>query len=79
MTGQETVTTKAGKFDTIVYETKFSSRNTKDPTRSSDISARTWYSTDINHWVKRSIVVRQGGQVFQNEMVELTEYGRKKQ
>jgi len=77
VTGQETITAKAGKFDTIVYETNFSSRNTKDPARSSDISSRTWYSTDINHWVKRSIVVRQGGQVFQNEVIELTGYGRK--
>jgi hypothetical protein len=77
--GQESVTTKAGTFQCFVIETNYVARNTKDPTRASQISARTWFSPDVNHWVKRNIVMRQDGHVFQNNMLELTEYGHKKQ
>jgi hypothetical protein len=79
VTGQETITTKAGKFDTAVFETKYLSRDTKDPTRSTDITNRTWYNTDINHWVKRTLVVRKSGHLVLNEVTELTEYGRRQQ
>ncbi len=78
VTGLETITTKAGKFDTVVFETKYLSRDTKDPTRSTDITARTWYSSDINHWVKRTLLVRQNDHIVVNERIELAEYGRKK-
>lgn len=77
-TGQEAIATKAGKFDTTVFETKYVSRDTKDPTRSTDITNRTWYNADINHWVRRSLVVRQDGHIVVNEIIELAEYGRKK-
>ena len=75
VTGQEVVTTKAGTFDTAVIETNFSMQNTKDPSRKSETSIRTWFSTDINHWVKRNTTVRENGRLFQNTTIELTEYG----
>ena len=77
MTGQELITTKAGKFETAIIETNFSMQNTKDPSRKSETSIRTWYSTDIDHWVKRNTMVRENGRLFQNVTIELTEYGRK--
>lgn len=78
VTGQEIVTTKAGKFDTTIFETNYSTRNPAEPTRKSETLIRTWYSTDINHWVRRNTVVRQNGLVYENEMIELIDYGRKK-
>jgi hypothetical protein len=77
VTGQEFVTTKAGKFDTSIIETTFSMQSTKDPSRKSDTTIRTWFSTDIDHWVKRNTTVRENGRLFQNITIELTEYGRK--
>jgi hypothetical protein len=77
VTGQEAVTTKAGKFDTSIIETNFSMQSTKDPSRKSETSIRTWFSTDIDHWVKRNTTVRENGRLFQNITVELTQYGRK--
>ena len=77
VTGQEIVTTKAGKFDTAIIETNFSMQSMKDPTRKSETTIRTWFSTDIDHWVKRNTIVRENGRLFQNTTIELTEYGRK--
>jgi hypothetical protein len=77
VTGRESVTTKAGKFDTTLVETSFVMRNNAELTRTSETIIRTWYNDEINHWVKRNTVVRQNGLVFQNETVELVEYGRK--
>jgi hypothetical protein len=77
VTGQEKITTKAGTFDTLVIETKVVIRNASAPARTEEVSSRTWFSPDVNRWVKRSIVTRQDGHVFMNETLELTEYGRK--
>jgi len=77
VTGQELITTQAGKFETAIIETIFSMQSTKDPSRKSETSIRTWYSTDIDHWVKRNTIVRENGRLFQNVTIELTEYGRK--
>jgi len=78
VTGQESVSTKAGKFDVFVIETKYTTQNTNDPTRKTDATAVTWYSPALDHWVKRSNVFRVNGHVLQNYVVELTSYGRKK-
>lgn len=78
VTGQEKITTKAGTFDTFVVETNMVIKNIVDPTRSEDVVTRIWYNSDINHWVKRSFVLRQNGHLFQSETMELTAYGRKK-
>jgi hypothetical protein len=77
VTGMEAITTKAGAFEAFVVQTDYSARNVKDPTRSSEVSLRTWFSPAVNHWIKRNTVLRQEGRVFQNETIELTAYGRK--
>ncbi|MDR3468102.1 MAG: hypothetical protein P4M07_19385 [Xanthobacteraceae bacterium] len=77
--GEERVTTKAGVFNTYVIETNFSAKNTKDPTRTNEVTLRTWYSNDIGRWVKRNSIVRQSGHVFTNQTFELTEFSHKKQ
>ena len=77
VTGQEVITTKAGTFDTIIIETNLSMQSANDPSRKSETSIRTWFSNDIDHWVKRHTTVRENGRLFQNVVVELIEYGRK--
>jgi hypothetical protein len=75
--GQETVTTRAGTFDTFKIETTITRRPTNDPTRKMEIIWQTWYAPAIDHWVKRSFVARSEGRLQTNETLELIEYGRK--
>ena len=77
VTGQESVTTKAGTFDTYTIETTQAIRNTKNPSGSSQIMIRTWFSPQVNHWVRRNFLRRVGGLIVSNETIELVEYGRK--
>ena len=75
--GQESVTTKAGTFDTFKIEAKFLSRSVKDPTRSSELTSETWYAPAIDHWVKRTEVIRVDKRLQTNNTLELIAYGRK--
>lgn len=77
VSGQQNITTKAGTFDTFVIETKLTNKNTRAPTIGGEFSIRTWYSPDIDHWVKRTTIIRRSGHIFQNTSVELIGYGRK--
>jgi hypothetical protein len=76
---QESITTKAGTFNTFVVETNFTGRNVQDPTLINQTTWVTWFDPDIDHWVKRTILLRQNGHVVGNDTVQLTEYGRKQQ
>jgi hypothetical protein len=76
--GQETITTKAGTFDTFKIETVASRHPTKDPTRKVEITQQTWYAPAIDHWVKRILVTRADKHLVVNNTIELIEYGRKK-
>ena len=76
--GQETITTKAGTFETFKIETTVSRRPTNDPTRKMEITQQTWYAPSIDHWVKRTLVARGNGNLIANNSMELVEYGRKK-
>ncbi len=77
--GRESVTTKAGTFDTFVIETDFTGRNVQDPSLVNQSSWRSWFDPDIDHWVKLSMVQRQRGHVMSRTIVELTKYSRGKQ
>jgi hypothetical protein len=76
--GQERVTTKAGTFETFVVETHYVSRNINNPTQTRDFTMRSWFSPEINHWVRRNTVARQDGLLFRNDTIELTEFNRRK-
>lgn len=78
VTGTELITTKAGSFDTTLIETSFSTRNPAEPTRKFETFVRTWFSPDVNHWIKRSTVAKQNGLAYESETIELVDYGRKK-
>jgi hypothetical protein len=75
--GQETVTTKAGTFETFKIETSYTAHNVNDPTRKDEVTAQTWYAPAIDHWVKRTSVIRSDKHLRENNSLELTEYGRK--
>jgi hypothetical protein len=74
---QESVTTRAGTFDTFKIETSIQSENVKDPTRKFQFLQQTWYAPAIDHWVKRTVVSRSEGRVRENSTIELIEYGRR--
>jgi hypothetical protein len=76
---QESITTQAGTFDTFVIETNFTGRSVQDRTLINQTSWLTWFAPDIDHWVKRSILLRRRGHVVTKNTVELTEYDRKKE
>jgi hypothetical protein len=73
---QESVTVRAGTFDTFKIETSFELQNAKDPTKKFQDAWQTWYAPAIDHWVKRSSVSRSDGHVRNKNTTELVEYGR---
>ena len=75
--GQETITTRAGTFETFKIETSFSIQNTKDVTRTNEVVFQTWYAPAIDHWVKRTIVSKIDKHLRRNDTLELIDYGRK--
>jgi hypothetical protein len=75
--GQESVTTKAGTFDTFKIETNFSARNVNNPTLKNEVTSLTWYAPAIDHWVKRTFVSRDNKRLQISTLIELIEYGRK--
>jgi hypothetical protein len=75
--GQESVTTRAGTFDTFKIETTYSLRSTNDPTKKVQVTTQMWYAPAINHWVRRASVSKADGHVRDNSTMELVEYGRR--
>jgi hypothetical protein len=75
--GKETITTPAGTFDTFRIETQATTHMTEDPTKGSDSEVVAWYAPQINHWVKRTVVVRIEKRVRSNYSEELVDFGRK--
>jgi hypothetical protein len=74
---QESVTTRAGTFDTYKIEASVELQNTNDPTKKFLDVRETWYAPAIDHWVKLSSVMRSDGRVRSKSSTELIEYGRR--
>jgi hypothetical protein len=75
--GEESVTTKAGTFDTFKIKTTFTGRNVNNPTMENQVTSLTWYAPAIDHWVRRTFVSRANKHLQISNMIELIEYGRK--
>jgi hypothetical protein len=74
---QESVTTRAGTFDTFKIDVSVDFQNTSDPNwKFQDVVGQVWYAPAIDHWVKERSVRRSDGHVG-NDTVELVDYGRK--
>lgn len=74
---QESITTRAGTFETYKIETSLEMRNANDPTKKFQTEQQTWYAPALNHWVKRAWVNKSAGKVNDKGSVELIEYGRR--
>jgi hypothetical protein len=74
---QESVTTRAGTFDTFKLESSSQIQNANDPTKKFQAVLEIWYAPAIDHWVKRSFVQRSDGRVRERNTIELVEYGRR--
>jgi hypothetical protein len=77
VTTQESVTTPAGTFDTFRIETSIQIQNANNATDKAQAVIQTWYAPAIDHWVRRSFVLRSGSRVREQNTVELVEYGRR--
>jgi hypothetical protein len=77
VTAKESVTTRAGTFDTFKIETSIDTQNANDPTKKFQSVQQTWYAPLIDHWVKRSSQSRSEGRVRDKSTAELVEYGRR--
>jgi hypothetical protein len=75
--GQESVTTKAGTFDTFKIEASVTGRNVANPARMVQFTTETWYAPSIDHWVKRIYTTRNDGHLTDKNSEILTAYGRK--
>jgi hypothetical protein len=75
--GEESVTTKAGTFETFKIETTFTGTNVNNPTLKNEVTSTTWYAPAIDHWVRRTFVSRANKHLQIDDLIELIEYGRK--
>jgi hypothetical protein len=75
--GEESITTKAGTFDTYKIETTFTGTNVNNPLMKNQVTSLTWYAPAIDHWVKRTFVSRANQHLNINNVTELVAYGRK--
>lgn len=75
--GEESITTKAGTFETFRIETTFTGTNVNNPMMKNEVTSITWYAPAIDHWVKRTFVSRANNHLRINNVIELVEYGRK--
>jgi hypothetical protein len=75
--GEESVTTKAGTFDTFKIETTFTGTNVNNPMLKNEVTAITWYAPTIDHWVRRTFVSRANKHLQIDNVTELIGYGRK--
>jgi hypothetical protein len=74
---RESITTRAGTFDTFKIETSLQFQAMNDPTKKYTGVLQTWYAPAIDHWVKRTYVSRFDGHVREKNTNELVEYGRR--
>jgi hypothetical protein len=72
---QEKLTTKAGIFDTYRIETSWTAYDTWDSTLRFEYQQTTWFAPAINHWVKRTTVLRTDGLVRERSTLVLTKWG----
>ncbi|MGY3448937.1 TapB family protein [Bradyrhizobium sp. USDA 4353] len=75
--GQESVTTKAGTFESYKIETTLQGVNAKDPSRKMQLTQTMWYAPAVDHWIKRTSETRIDGHVQGKTTMELVEYGRR--
>jgi hypothetical protein len=77
VTAQESVTTEAGTFDTFRIEHHLVEYMTTDPSKGSEDEIVIWYAPRINHWVKRTAIIRIEKRIRSSTSLELVDFSRK--
>jgi hypothetical protein len=55
---QESITTPAGVFDTFKIDRQVKEFDTADPSRLRETQFLMWFAPQINHWVRRTVIVK---------------------
>lgn len=74
---QETVTTPAGTFETFKINHQTKAFNVKDPSISLDIEMLMWFAPQINHWIRRTYIVKREERTISRTTDELIEIMKK--
>jgi hypothetical protein len=74
---QETVTTPAGTFETFKIDRQVKQFNIADPSRYQDVQVVMWFAPQINHWVRRTFIVKQEKRTVSNATDELVQIIKK--
>jgi hypothetical protein len=74
---QEMITTDAGTFDAFKIEQQARWLDPLDPSRMWEFQIVTWFSPQINHWVRRTNLIKFEKRVRDNTTEELVDFNRK--
>jgi hypothetical protein len=74
---RETITTPAGTFETFKIDRQMKQFNIADPSRYQDVQMLMWFAPQINHWVRRTFIVKQEKRTVSNSTDELIEIIKK--
>jgi hypothetical protein len=74
---QETITTDAGTFDTFKIEQQARWLDPLDPARMWEAQIVSWFAPQINHWVRRTNLIKFEKRLRDNTSEELTDFHRK--
>jgi hypothetical protein len=77
VTGQESLTTAAGTFDTFKIEFLVKEFQSSDPSKLWDIQTVKWYAPQINLWVRETRVLKFDKRIRESTSAELVDFSRK--
>jgi hypothetical protein len=77
VTGQESITTSAGTFDTFKVETQIKAFPPSDPSKLWEYQIVRWYAPQINYWVKDTYLAKFDKRVRASTSAELVDFSRK--
>jgi hypothetical protein len=75
--GQETITTDAGTFDTFKIEQQARLLDPLDPARMWEYQIVSWFAPQINHWVRKTTLIKFEKRLRENTTEELADFSRK--
>jgi hypothetical protein len=73
---QETLTTPAGTFETLKIDRRVREFNTSDPSKLWEVQTLLWYAPQINHWVRRTTLVKFEKRARSHTSEELADFTR---
>jgi hypothetical protein len=74
---QEKITTDAGTFDTFKIEQQARWLDPLDPARMWEYQIVSWFAPQINHWVRRTTLIKFEKRLRENTTEELANFNRK--